>query len=311
MELLEQLARKLPFNHVHDHTIVEWMVDGSPRGKAMAELLEKHFLPFPHTGLFDREQFMWVRLLPALDREDLREKALDAAGAQIAMVNPLSVIECVATFDLDAAFEFAAAALLSDVGGRDVLPPFLLKYNAIRAIDTLLRHLPEERSGPVRWSIARTLRWSGDVTLVERVDEMWGSPSANMRAAAFDIAGWIPALVHDERVHSTASSDDDQNVRMAARDALDRRLRLRQATELRDRLLLSSNTAAWVLTEALANYADPFLLERRSDALSIDAALETKPRALRVMADRWLEKRRKRVIGEAESEDLVRGRRAI
>lgn len=311
LDLLAQFARKLPFNHVNDHTVVEWLIDRSPRGKAMAELLEKHLLPFPHAGLYDQEAFIWVRLLPALDREDLRQKALEVAGTPIPMVNPLSVIECVATFDPVAAFEFTVAALRSDVKGREVLPPFLLKYDAVRAADTLLRLLPEERSGPVRWSIARTLRWSGDDSLSERLDELWASPSADVRAAACDLAGWIPTLVDEERLRAAALSDEDQHVRMAARDALDRRLRLRQASALRDRVMASSGTAAWVIAEAFANYADPFLLGRRSDPLSIYAALETRPRALADMVDAWLDERRKRVVRDAESEDLVRGRRPI
>lgn len=311
MDLLATLARRLPFTHVSDHAVVERLVDRSPRGKEMAELLASHLPPFPHTTLFNRDAFIWSRLIAALDRADLRQQALDYAGTPVAMVNPLSIIECVATFDGDAAFDFAHAALRGDVEGREVLPPHLLRYNARRAVDSLLRHLPEERSGVVRWHVARTLRWSGDPSIAARAEEMSRERSPEMRAAACDLAGWIPHVVGNHRLRELALADENKDVRTAARDALERQLRLAQSEELRDRLRRSGGSKAWMYAEALVSYADPYLLDRREDPLFIYSALEQKPRALRLMVEQWLEPRRKQVDRDAESEDLVRGRRSV
>ncbi|HYK02226.1 MAG TPA: HEAT repeat domain-containing protein [Thermoanaerobaculia bacterium] len=308
LDLLAELARKLPFDHVRDEAIVEQLVETSERGREMAELLRSHLWPFPHSPMMRNDSDAWVRLFPVIADDELRQAALDFALIESHSIDSIAVIECVASFDSDAAFDLITAALKSDRKGREVLPRYLLRFGPHHAASTLLAHLPDERVALVRWASCRVLRWSSDESIRARVREMAEDPAAAVREAAYDCAGWRGDVFTAEELRGAALNDDTFAVRIAARDALRRQLRLRQTAELRARLAASGGSDAWVYAEALTTYGDPHLLAKEDDELCIWPTLATAPRTLRNTAHKWLESRAKAIEREAESEDFLRGR---
>lgn len=274
----------------------------------MAELLRSHLWPFPHSPMMRNNGDAWVRLFPVIADDDLRQAALDSALIESNSIDSLVVIECVATFDADAAFDLVTEALKSDRKGREVLPRYLLRFAPHNAASTLLAHLPDERVALVRWATCRVLRWSRDEPLRARIREMAGDPAAAVREAAYDCAGWRGDVFTAEELRGAALNDDSFAVRIAARDALRRQLRLRQTAELRARLVASGGSEVWVYAEALTTYGDPHLLAKEDDELCIWPTLATAPRTLRNTAHKWLERRAKAIEREAESEDFLRGR---
>jgi len=308
LDLLAELARKLPFDNLRDETIIEHLVDTSERGREMAELLRSKLWPFPHSSIMRRNSDAWVRLFPVIADDGMRQAALDYALIESHTIDLLAVVECVATFDEDAAFDLVHEALKSDRKGRDVLPRYLLRFASRRAASTLLAHLPDERVALVRWAICRVLRWSRDESLRTRVREMAGDAAAAVREAAYDCAGWRLDVFTADDLRHAALTDESFSVRVAARDGLRRQLRLSQTAELRARLAASTGSEAWVYAEALTTYGDPHILAREDDELCIWPVLTTAPRTLRKQAKDWLERRVKAVEREAESEDFLRGR---
>jgi len=304
MDLLYELARSLPFDHLADQQLAVRLVDRSQRGVEIAKLLESHLFPFGHVGIFD-DPSVWVRLFPALDSPEMRQKALDAADKK----DSLAIIECVATFDRDAAFDLAVAVLRSGVKGREFLPQPLFRFNAKRALDTLIAWLPEEHKGIVRWSIARLLRWCDASSVSNRLREMASSSSTARRESAYDCAGWRTDIFTDEELRCVAIADQSSAVRLAALEAIRRRTRIRQATALRDRLCDASGADAWMLAEALVSHCDPLMLRHPSDPLCVYPVLESHSRTLRTSVEGWLEAREKKLEREADREDFRRSRR--
>jgi hypothetical protein len=309
LDLAAVLARKLPFNHVSDKAIVAHFVDETERGKEMAKILESHLFPFPHSSLIGNDGAVWLRLFPVLETEELRQKALDLALVESAWIDSLTVIECVATFDADAAFDLANAGLQTRRKGRESLPPCLLKFNPNRVAQTITEHLPDEDVAVVRWSIGRVLRWSDDLSIPERIREMASHPAFAIREAGYDCAGWRLDVFGKEELRRAAIDDENPTVRLAARDALRRRARIEQTAVLRERLIASrGSSAAWTYAQAITDYGDPHLLSRNTDPLCIWSALKGHSRALSTQVEAWLNKRVKQVVRDAESEDFLRGR---
>jgi hypothetical protein len=308
MNLLAVLARKLPFDHVRDEAIVECLVDRSDTGREMAALLQSHLWPFPYAPTFGNRADAWGRLFPVIADDELRQKALDSALLESNAIDSLVVIECVATFDRAAAFDLVVAALKSERKGREVLPAYLLKFDLNRAADALVSHLCDESVALVRWAICRALRWSGDQSFAARIHEMAGGRSVVVREAAYDYAGWHADIFKADDLREAALNDESFDVRIAARDAIRRRHRIRQTAELRERLIASSGSEAWMYAETLITYGDPYLLSRHEDELCVWPALQTFPAALQAQAQKWLHARSKKIEREAETEDFFRGR---
>ncbi|HJQ40063.1 MAG TPA: hypothetical protein VKB93_23200, partial [Thermoanaerobaculia bacterium] len=187
-DLAYELAKKLPFDHVQDDHIVAKLVDQSERGREMAELLRPHLLPFPYQDLFHGRASLWVRIFPVLDSAELRQKAFDATLRP--GFDQRLVIECIATFEPEAAFDLAASALRSDVKGREILPGYLLKFNGARVLNVVAPLLADEQVGVVRWAIGRVLRWAEDEAIPRRIREMSSDAKPAVRQAAYDCAGW-------------------------------------------------------------------------------------------------------------------------
>jgi hypothetical protein len=118
----------------------------------------------------------------------------------------------------------------------------MLEWDPVRVVDALLRHMPEEYFGIVRWSIGRVLRWSEAPLPERRIEKMHNASSALVREAAFDLAGWRLDALSDDVIRNAALTDTTPNVRFVARDALQRRVRLRQVSDLLVRFATSTGS---------------------------------------------------------------------
>ncbi len=177
----------------------------------------------------------------------------------------------------------------------------VFKIDSTRAVSVLLEQLDSERSGPVRYAIGRVL--SG-VELKDIVASRWGSPAAQVRAAACFAASWAEDGPQLETAIRCCLEDTDEAVIKAAMDALNRLGQRETASELRDCVVSAEDSVVkWRYIDDLIDWIDPGddfqpwpeTLRSVCDGLS--------PIVLKVTGER-IKKRRKELHDELKKEEF-------
>ncbi|WP_377807921.1 hypothetical protein ABNQ38_14665 (plasmid) [Azospirillum sp. A29] len=205
----------------------------------------------------------------------------------------LDAIWTIARDDPEDAFSLARRHL--DQPDRTALSEALMRIDAERGVEELLRWMPGSGSKAMRSAAALALRQHADPTvLAERLTAMAAGTETQVREAAAEIIGWqTPEFMAE--VLSRLADDRARPVEAAALRALDRHRRQTAARALLDAIPDAGSTRRWSLLTALIEVADPRLLTRNGDPLCLWSALRSLPPEYRLWAEERLGERRRKV----------------
>lgn len=194
---------------------------------------------------------------------------------------------------------FQAARRLYARSGQQEAARLLVETNAAEGLAELVTAYVGAPL-PQQLTIARTLRWHASAErLLPELVAMAGSANEANRAAAAEIAGWLP---HgwDMPLLDILADDPVREVEGAALEAIRRRANGREAEELLRKIPGLPKPAKWAALCALTELVDPHLLSWPGDPLDIRPLLASLPAEFGIEAQRVIDQRRKNVDKEVD-----------
>lgn len=235
------------------------------------------------------------------DQPEIREMILDELFGKKSSDSTLRAIEGLANFNSDRAIQVIEDYLLQDPSRERRLCQLLVRIDPKIAPSLLMKiacsaRREEKKKKNLYSAMGQALRRLEAKEVDEVLEQCLQDMQRGTRTLAATIAGWLPPGRLSESLGKLADHEMEEEVRLAALDALTRQRQEETVLELiRMFTTEEGRQRRWVYLHCILELGDPFLLSHQEEPLWLGHILENVPYAYIYHANSELERRRKQV----------------
>lgn len=247
-------------------------------------------------------------LLADLDDPQIQEflwsAALTGDGAIHYTGKTEAALRALVKYDPERVFNTAVTELRRGARDRELLVRLLLEIDPLRASECLCEHVGNESNTFVRWEIGRRLRRFGDLDILAgQAKNLLSSPEHLKRRRGTELCGWMGPDFLATDLQNLALNDADPDVRLNARQALQKQRDEAEAKRLYSALESTTPIRQWCYMDSILEIVDPSVLVHSKRPFDFASHAKKLPVPMLRELNHRLNRRREELKKLAEAKD--------